>query len=180
MKSPLFVILFVAAAYAGQDTPSPSAAAAGGASRSLPPATHPMPPSSTALDSRLPLPLPPHMAQHQLENMRGHLAAVQEILAAIASRDFAGVEKAAARIEWSEEMEQMCSHMGMGAPGFTPLALTFHHTASTISAAARKRDQAEVIKTLSATLETCVKCHATYRQEVVDDTTWSRLTAAKP
>lgn len=112
--------------------------------------------------------------------MRDHLAAVQEIIAAMSQGDFAGVAKASARIESSEHMRQMCSHMGQGAAGFTEMALNFHRTADTIGAAARKKDQKEVLTALSTTVSTCVKCHETYRQQVVDETTWSRLTAAKP
>lgn len=119
------------------------------------------------------------MAQHQLENMRDHLAAIQEILAALATNDFQGVEKAAARIESSQPMEQMCNHMGLGAPGFTPMALNFHRTADGIGNAARKRDEKAVIQSLSSTLSTCVACHAVYRQEIVDEATWQRLTAQK-
>ncbi|MSU73036.1 MAG: hypothetical protein EXS43_11970 [Opitutus sp.] len=40
--------------------------------------------------------------------------------------------------------------------------------------------QTEVLKALSVTVNACVKCHETYRQEVVDEVTWSRLTSAKP
>lgn len=133
-------------------------------------------PDSDALDSRIQVPLLPRMAQHQRENMRDHLTAVQEILGAVAQNDFSGVEKAAARIESSNEMQQMCSHMGRGAPGFTELALNFHRTADSIGAAARKEDRSGVLQALSNTLATCVGCHATYRQLIVDENTWRHLT----
>jgi hypothetical protein len=136
-------------------------------------------PVADALDTRIPVPLLPRMAQHQRENMRDHLAAVQEILAFVAQNDFAGVEKAAARIESSAQMQAMCQHMGMGAPGFTELALNFHRTADSIAPAARKQDEKEVLKALSATVSTCVGCHAVYRQQIVDEATWQRLTAEK-
>jgi hypothetical protein len=68
------------------------------------PAPSPAPPSSASptgapmdLDSRIPVPLLPMMAQHQKESMRDHLVAVQEIVAAIATDDFPAVERAAAR-----------------------------------------------------------------------------------
>ena len=48
--------------------------------------------------------------------------------------------RAASRIGYSEEMGRMCSHMGMGAPGFTETALQFHRTADTIGTAAKQRD----------------------------------------
>jgi hypothetical protein len=128
------------------------------------------------LDKRTPLPLLPHMAAHQRENMRDHLAAIQWIVAAVAAGDFAGVERSAARIGYSEQMGQMCEHMGAGAPGFNNLALNFHHTADTIVTAAKTRDSASTLKAISATLQTCVACHAVYRQHVVDEATWKTLT----
>jgi len=128
------------------------------------------------LDQRIPVPLLPSMAAHQRENMRNHLAAVQEIIAAVSAGDFASVESSVARIGYSEEMGQMCTHMGAGAPGFTELALNFHHTADTISAAARTRDSAATLKAVSVTLQTCVGCHATYRQQIVDEAAWKAIT----
>ena len=129
-----------------------------------------------ALDTRTPVPLVPMMANHQKQNMRDHLVVVQEIVASFASKDFAAIEKAASRIGYSEQMGAMCSHMGAGAAGFTEAALAFHHTADSISDAAKKKDAAAVLTALNATLTTCTSCHAKYRQEVVDDTTWASLT----
>lgn len=43
-------------------------------------------------------------------------------------------------------------------------------------AAARQQDRDGVLRALSTTLQTCTNCHATWKQEVVDDTTWSRAT----
>lgn len=132
------------------------------------------------MDTRAPVPLLPMMANHQKQNMRDHLAAVQEIVSAIATDDFAGVERAASRIGFSEQMGQMCTHMGAGAPGFTEQALNFHQTADRISAAARDRDRARVLTELGATLQTCTSCHAAWKQQVVDEPTWTRLTSSAP
>lgn len=132
------------------------------------------PPSTD--DARRPLPLLPHMAEHQLANMRDHLAVVQEVVAALAANDFEGVERAASRIASSDQMSRMCNHMGLGAPGFTELALNFHRTADGIGAAAKERNTDATLKAVSATLQTCVGCHATYRQEIVDDATWEKFT----
>ena len=129
------------------------------------------------LDTRAPVPLLPMMANHQKQNMRDHLLAVQEIILALATDDFAAIERSAGRIGFSEPMGQMCSHMGAGAPGFTEQALAFHHTADTIAEAARQRDRAAVTRALGATLQTCTGCHAVFRQSVVDETTWNRLTS---
>jgi hypothetical protein len=134
--------------------------------------------SKSASDTRQPLPLPATMAAHQKQNMRDHLAAVPAIVGAISRDDMEGVAKAAARLGYSEAMGQMCEHMGAAAPGFAPMALNFHHTADTIGEAARRGDRAGVVSALDRTLQTCVGCHAMYRQEVVDEETWKRLTAA--
>jgi len=127
-------------------------------------------------DTRRPLPLLPHMAEHQLANMRDHLAVVQAVVSALAAKDFEGVERAASRIASSEQMSRMCNHMGLGAPGFTEMALNFHHTADGIGAAAKQRDADATLKAVSATLQTCVGCHATFRQEIVDAATWEKIT----
>jgi len=132
------------------------------------------------MDDREPVPLLPMMALHQKENMRDHLVAVQEIVAALATDDFAGVEKAAGRIGFSDRMAQMCTHMGAGAPGFTDHALGFHRTADRIVEAARERDRARVLTELGATLATCTSCHAKWKQKVVDEGEWRQLTQAAP
>ena len=129
------------------------------------------------IDTRVPVPLLPMMANHQKQNMRDHLLAVQEIILAANREDFSGVEAAASRIGYSPQMEQMCTHMGAGANGFTEQALSFHHTADSIGAAARRQDRGAVMKALGATLQTCTACHETYRQHVVDEVTWTRLTS---
>jgi cytochrome c556 len=133
----------------------------------------------SANDRRNPLPLLATMAEHQKQNMREHLAAVQAIIAAVSRDDMDGVAKASARIGYSAAMGQMCEHMGAATPGFAPMALNFHHTADGIGEAARRGDRAGVLTALDQTLQTCVACHAAYRQEVVDEPTWKRLTAAQ-
>jgi cytochrome c556 len=136
--------------------------------------------SQSGTDTRTPLLLPAMMAEHQKLNMRKHLAAVQAIVGAISRDDMEGVAQAAADLGYSEAMGQMCQHMGAATPGFAALALNFHHTADTIGEAARRGDRAGVLTALDRTLQTCVGCHATYRQEIVDEQTWKRLTAAAP
>jgi hypothetical protein len=119
------------------------------------------------LDERRPVPLLPMMAQHQKENMREHLEAVQEVVAAAATGEFDKVAVAGKRLGYSEHMGRMCEHMGAGAPGFTEQALSFHHTADAIVSAAEKRDGAAVLAALSKTLRVCTSCHATYKQQLV-------------
>lgn len=129
------------------------------------------------LDARTPVPLLPQMAAHQKQNMRDHLLAVQKIVGAVASGDFASVERAATEIGYSESMAGMCRHMGAGAPGFTERALAFHHAADGIAAAARELRTDRVLSELAKTLQVCTSCHATYKQSVVDARRWQEITA---
>jgi hypothetical protein len=126
-----------------------------------------------AMDTRKPVPLLPMMSNHQKQNMRDHLLVVQEIVLALATDDFAAVEKASTRFASSPQMAQMCTHMGMGAPGFSDQALGFHKTADAITAAAKKKNHKAVLDALGQTLTTCTTCHATWKQSVVDEKTWS-------
>ena len=143
--------------------PAPSAAAVA-----------PAPPPDS-LDARTPVPLLPRMAHHQKQNMRDHLVAVQEITAAVARSDFDAVGAAAKRIGYSEQMGRMCEHMGSAAPGFTELALDFHHRADAIGAAARSQDPTAVSTALAETLTVCTTCHARFKQQIVDEPTWASL-----
>jgi hypothetical protein len=129
------------------------------------------------LDLRAAVPLLPMMANHQKQNMREHLIAVQEIIAGLATDDFPVIERAASRMGFSEPMAEMCRHLGAGAPGFSEQALRFHHTADTITSAARKRDPAAVLAALAGTLATCTSCHAAFKQRVVDEQVWQRATS---
>lgn len=160
------------AAVAGSVTAAPLARAGA-------PATSDARAALERIDTRTPLPLLPMMAHHQKQNMRDHLAAVQEIIAGVATKDFGAIEKAAARIGFSESMGQMCSHLGAGAPGFTDAALRFHHVADRIGEAARGRDADAVLTSLGETLNHCTGCHAQYKQRVVDEREWSATAGAE-
>ncbi len=131
------------------------------------------------MDQRQPIPLVPMMANHQKESMRDHLVVVQEIMQALAVRDFAAIEKSAARIAYSEQQAQRCSHMGSGAPGFPETGVDFHRTADTIIAAAKSKDLDKTLSALSNTLAKCTACHSRFRQDVVSEKEWKGLTGIK-
>lgn len=177
---PVTAIAAIAITIAGACSREPPPAPAATSSAATAPSAASAADALDRMDTRAPVPLLPMMANHQKQNMRDHLLAVQEIALALATDDFAGVERAAGRIGFSEQMGQMCTHMGGGAPGFTDQALHFHHTADRISAAARDRDRARVLTELGATLQTCTSCHAAWKQQVVDEPTWTRLTSKAP
>jgi hypothetical protein len=128
------------------------------------------------MDARKPVPLTPMMANHQKQNMRDHLVAIREIVAAAGKKDFEGVQKAASRIGSSPKMKKMCNHMGAGAEGFTERALEFHETADGIITSAKQEDMAGVMSSLDETLQTCTSCHATYKQKVVPPEVWRKKT----
>ena len=129
-----------------------------------------------ALDHRRPVPLQPMMAWHQKQNMMEHLVAIERITDALAREDWSAIADASALIESSPQMQQMCQHMGAGADGFTDLALEFHRRADAIGLAAKDHDRVAVLTATARTLNACTKCHATYRQEVVDAATWQART----
>jgi HAMP domain-containing protein len=49
--------------------------------------------------------------------------------------------------------------------------------ADSIATAARKHDRPAVMTALGTTLQTCTACHEAFRERVVDQATWSRLTS---
>jgi cytochrome c556 len=127
------------------------------------------------LDKRVPVPLLPHMAVHQKQNMREHLESVQGIIDGLQKKDFKAIEASASKMGFTPEMGQMCQRMGAGAEGFSEKAITFHKTADQIAVFARKKDQKGVLNTLHQTLAQCTSCHSTYRQQVVDEATYNAL-----
>lgn len=120
------------------------------------------------IDKRSPVPLSPEMANHQKEEMRRHLETVKAIVLALASDDFAAVEKQARSVGFTEKRAAMCADMGAGAPGFTDRALAFHKSADALADTAKLKDKSAVLRALDATLAHCTGCHALYRQQVVD------------
>ncbi len=170
MKAAFCVLLAMGLPACTRDAPSPPEPSA---SAPLPSASASPVAALDRLDTRAPVPLLPHMAAHQKENMRAHLVAVHEIVSAAASDDFPTIERAAAKLGSSERMGAMCTHMGAGAPGFTEQALAFHTTADGIGVAARARDKARVMAALASTLQACTSCHAAWKQEIVDDATFA-------
>jgi hypothetical protein len=67
--------------------------------------------------------------------------------------------------------------MGAAAPGFTEQALAFHHKVDGIALAANERDRVRVLDQLGATLAICTSCHSTWKQQIVDEGTWEKLTS---
>lgn len=181
MRTRIVAAIALIAAAAQADPPASQPAASQPAA-SQPAASQPLtghPADALArLDPRAPVPLIPMMAWHQKQNMQQHLAVIQDIVAAAARSDWDAITKAAKGIESSPQMQQMCQHMGMGAEGFTALALSFHEKADAIAPAAQRKDLSAVLAATAATLQVCNGCHAAYRQDVVDAATWQQRTGS--
>lgn len=131
----------------------------------------------TQMDGRIVVPMPPRMANHHRQQMRSHLEVVQQIVAALATDDFAQVRKAAEPIAASASNDHQCEMMGRGAEGFTEQALRFHETANGILGAADEKDRAGVLTALSETVAVCTGCHAAFQQEIVTWDDWKARTA---
>ena len=116
-----------------------------------------------SVDLRTPLNLPPQMAQHQLSNMRGHLEAVQKIVALLAESKFDD----ASGVAWQQlgsrpGMMKMCNQIDN--EDFKQRGLSFHKSGDALAEALKTKDTNQSLKALVATLQHCVSCHASYKQ----------------
>ena len=114
-------------------------------------------------DDRTSLNLSPAMKQHQLKNMRAHLAAVQDIIIQIGSGNFAQASNTAhEKLGLTEEMEAMCSSFGSDA--FKELGLGFHKSADELGTILEKGNTQDSLAALGKTMSYCVACHAQFKQ----------------
>lgn len=88
----------------------------------------------------------------------------------------AAAVKSAARIGSSPQAEQMCAHMGAGAPGFAETGMVFHRTADRITEATERRDLDASLHAVSETPSTCTSCHREFRQEIVAENESGHMT----
>jgi hypothetical protein len=140
---------------------------------------HNMMSSSMNMDTRKPLPLTAMMAEHQKQNMRGHLEAIRDLTEAFISKNFKMIEDAGKRLGSSSEMKMMCEHMGMGADGFTEMALRMHSEADKITEAGQKKNLKAAMVATNQTLQRCTACHAAFKQEVLSEEDWKKATIRK-
>jgi hypothetical protein len=139
---------------------------------------------SHAPDTRKLLNFPPPMRDHMLSNMRGHLQALNEILAALSAGDGAkagriaetrlGVESpgAAACVPNSGTTDGATHDMAAMMAKFMPeemraLGLTMHESASEFAREAAKTqaggDLKPALASLARVTQSCAACHAEYR-----------------
>ena len=116
-------------------------------------------------DARQMVVLPDMMQRHMLANMRDHLAAISEILAAMASDEpDLAAEIAETRLGMSSLESHGAAHMADRMPdGMRKAGTDMHRAASRFALRAQEGDTAAVFEALAAVTTTCVACHAAYR-----------------
>ena len=114
-------------------------------------------------DNRISLGLPPEMKQHQLANMRAHLAATQEIIGLLAEGNFERASKVAhTKLGLTEESKQMCDMIEN--EDFKKLGFAFHNSADELGDALQTKDMKKSLQALHKTTDYCVQCHNKFRQ----------------
>lgn len=133
---------------------------------------HPMPQhhgAADAADARVAVDMPPMLRAHMLANMRDHMAAVQEILDALARDD---AKHAAAVAEERLGMSSLPAHGAHDVAPFMPPAMqeigtAMHRAASRFAVTVRDAEVAgdlrRAIDGVAQVTAQCVACHAAYR-----------------
>lgn len=116
-------------------------------------------------DPRQLVELPPMMQTHMLGNMRDHLLALNEILAALAVDDG---DRAAQVAEQRLGMSSLDDHGGEHMAPFMPAGMreaggTMHRAASRFARLAQEGDRLRAYDALGEVTAGCVACHAGYR-----------------
>jgi cytochrome c556 len=115
------------------------------------------------MDKRTSLGLAAPMKQHQLSNMREHVAAIKSIVGLMAENKFEDAAKIAhMQLGLSPEMQSMCSMFENEK--FKTLGFAFHQSGDDLGDALQTRDVNASLRALNKTMGYCVECHATYRQ----------------
>lgn len=148
---------------------------------------HAMPMAAMGGDPRQLVNFPPEMREHTLANMRDHLAAISEILAAMSTGHYAKAARTAStRLGLDSPAAAGCKpepaagapmmsrpgdmehRMGKAMPeGMRNIGLEMHTAASDFAAEALKatgiNNPKPALAALSRVIQQCSACHATYR-----------------
>ncbi len=124
-----------------------------------------LPSAGAAEDIREKVNFPEMMKQHQLSNMRDHLAALNEILALLAKSELdKAADIAEHRLGMTSMVSHNASHMAPYMPkGMQAIGSEMHHAASRFALAAQEGDLPRALDSLSKVTQQCVACHSTYR-----------------
>ncbi len=121
------------------------------------------PGKSGAKDPRISLNLPAPMRRKQLSMMRGHLKAVDDIIALVAEGKFDAASRVAhGRLGLTPEMKKMCDMFEND--DFREMGLAFHQRADRLGDTLKTGDMKQSLRALRVMLNSCVQCHDTFRQ----------------
>lgn len=120
---------------------------------------------ANAEDGRQMVQLPEKMQQHMLANMRDHLAAINEILHAMAvDEPDQAADIAEARLGMSSLESHGAAHMAQFMPeGMREAGNEMHRAASRFALKAQEGDAMAAYAALAEVTSACVACHAAYR-----------------
>jgi len=119
--------------------------------------------ASGSLDTRTSLGLSAEMKQHQLSNMREHVAAIKSITGLMSENKFEEASNIAhAKLGLTAEMQQMCSMFNNEK--FMTLGLAFHRSGDELGDTLHTGDVNASLRALNKTMSYCVECHANFRQ----------------
>ncbi len=114
-------------------------------------------------DARISLHLSERMKQHQMADMRAHLAAINDIVGLMTENKFAEASKLAhEKLGLTPEMQRMCNMLGNEKA--TAMGLAFHRSGDELGDALVSGDVGRSLSALHNTMQYCVECHATFRQ----------------
>lgn len=120
---------------------------------------------SVADDERQLVEMPDMMKNHMLQNMRGHLEVVNQLLMYLSQQE---LDKASELAENELGMSSLDSHKAKHMSQFMPEGMrkagtSMHKAASQFALVAEEGDVAEAYKSLINITSACVACHAAYR-----------------
>lgn len=120
---------------------------------------------AAADDGRQPIGLPEMLQRHMMMNMRDHLAALDEILAAMGNGELdRAAEIAEQRLGMSSLDSHGAGHMAEFMPkGMREAGTRMHRAASRFALTAQEGELTPACKQLSEVTDACVACHAAYR-----------------
>jgi len=115
------------------------------------------------MDARTSLGLSAEMKQHQLSNMREHVAAIKSIAGLMAENRFSEASGIAHdKLGLTPEMQGMCDMFDN--KDFRKLGIAFHKSGDDLGEALQTGNANVSLRAISRTMQFCVECHATYRQ----------------
>ncbi|NOR51238.1 MAG: hypothetical protein GQ470_01335 [Gammaproteobacteria bacterium] len=116
-------------------------------------------------DSRVMVELPDMMKSHTLQNMRGHLVAIDQLLMLLAEDKMDDAsDLAEAELGMSSLTKHGANHVGAFYPeGMRQAGTAMHRAASQFSRVAQEGDVLAAYKALRNITAACNVCHAGYR-----------------